>query len=77
MSDDGLLIFPKGKFVHRNILATKPVHGELAIGWAAHYLIGISFAFLLVLVYGNEWLARPMLYPAVIIGMITSSQSKY
>ena len=63
--------FPKGKFVHRNILATKTVHGELAIGWAAHYLIGISFAFLLVLVYGNEWLARPMLYPAVIIGMIT------
>ncbi|MGH7491187.1 MAG: DUF2938 family protein [bacterium] len=63
--------FPKGKFVHKNIMMTTPVHGELVIGWAAHYLIGITFAFLLVLFYGKEWLEKPMLYPALIIGIIT------
>lgn len=63
--------FPKGKVVHRNILVTTPVHGETVMGWAAHYFIGIMFAFLLVLIYGNQWLARPTLYPALIIGIIT------
>ena len=63
--------FPRCKFVHKNILMTTPVHGEMVIGWAAHYLIGITFAFLLILFCGKEWLERPMLYPALIIGIIT------
>jgi len=65
--------FPKGKFAHKNILTATPVQGEAAIGWAAHYFIGISFALLLVMVYGNEWLETPMLSPALIIGILTVS----
>ncbi len=63
--------FPQGKFFHKNIMNTPAVKGELFLGWTAHYLIGITFAFLLVLFYGESWLANPTLFPAVIIGIIT------
>lgn len=63
--------FPKGKFVHDNITMTTPVRGEVALGWAAHYLVGIAFAFLLVVLYGKAWLEQPTLFPALVIGIVT------
>ena len=36
--------FPNGQFVHSRIAAAPAVKGERAIGWAAHYAIGIAFA---------------------------------
>ena len=44
--------FPKGKVVHNNIAKSAPVTGELAIGWLAHYMIGISFSISLVAIVG-------------------------
>lgn len=35
---------PKGRAIHRPITQSTPVMGEAAIGWAAHYLIGVTFA---------------------------------
>ncbi|SRR6266567_480272 len=35
---------PRGVFVHRPIAATPMVHGEVAIGWAFHYVVGIAYA---------------------------------
>ena len=61
----------KGKFKHDKIFNTKPFPLELYIGWTAHYLIGITFAFLLVTIYGKDWLYTPTLQPAIIIGLIT------
>lgn len=63
--------FPKGKFLHNNIMKATPVKGELLIGWTAHYLIGITFACLLVLLYGEEWIRNPLIIPAFVIGIIT------
>lgn len=63
--------FPKGKFFHENIMKTEPVRVEVIMGWTAHYLIGIGFSFLLFIVYGKEWIEEPMLFPAVLIGLIT------
>ena len=34
---------------------------ERAIGWIAHYLIGIAFAFLLPAFWGREWILHPTL----------------
>ena len=34
---------PSGRFVHRSIGDAAPVRGELALGWAAHYVIGIAY----------------------------------
>jgi len=65
--------FPHGKFIYSNILMTRPVKGELLIGWAAHYLIGITFAFLLIIFYGQIWLEKPIFYPAVIFGIVTAA----
>jgi DUF2938 family protein len=62
---------PRGRFVHERIAAAEPVAGERAIGYAAHYAIGISFAWLLLLIVGRDWLASPTLGPALAIGLGT------
>lgn len=63
--------FSKGKFFHNSILKAKPIANELIFGWIAHYLIGISFAFLLIGIYGGSWLQKPTLIPALLIGIVT------
>ena len=63
--------FLNGKFYHSNIMITPPVQNELFMGWTAHYLIGISFSFVLIMVFGNEWLEKPLLVPAILIGLAT------
>ncbi len=64
--------FPKGKFTHHKIMDSPPFPNELLLGWMAHYFIGISFAFLLILVTGKEWLTKPTLLPALMIGILTT-----
>ena len=63
---------PKGKFFHNKIQDLSPIPHELIIGWIVHYLIGITFAFILVIVYGVSWLDNPTFFPAIIIGLITA-----
>ena len=63
--------FSKGKFSHDKIFTASPIKHELILGWTAHYLIGITFAGLLVFVYGKKWLVQPSLSPALIIGIVT------
>nr|BFD44154.1 DUF2938 domain-containing protein [Pseudomonas sp. FFPRI_1] len=63
--------FPKGQFRHQNIAAAAPVAGEKALGWLAHYLIGVIFAALLLLICGPGWAHQPTLAPALIIGVLT------
>ena len=63
--------FVNGKFYHNNIMLSPSVPNELFIGWTAHYVIGISFSFLLIIVFGNVWLSKPLIFPAIIIGFVT------
>jgi hypothetical protein len=63
--------FPKGRFVHDSIAKAPPVHGELAIGWAAHYAIGVMFAALLLAIFGLDWARQPTPLPALIVGLAT------
>ena len=65
--------FRKGKFYHKDIMKAEAERGELIIGWAAHYTIGITFAFLLIVFYGENWLNNPTIFPAIIIGLITAA----
>jgi hypothetical protein len=62
---------PKGKFVHQKIVDAPPIPYELALGWIAHYTIGIGIAFLLVALFGKDWLNEPDLLAALIIGIST------
>lgn len=64
--------FTKGVFSHSNIMQATPVKNERVLGWIAHYLIGISFAFVLLVICGVEWLLAPTFLPALIIGVATT-----
>jgi hypothetical protein len=59
----------RGRFRHDRIADARPVRGERAIGWAAHYLIGIAFAGVLLAVWGLDWARRPSIAPAMIVGI--------
>lgn len=61
----------RGMWQHTNIAQSKPIRHEKAMGWLAHYLIGIVFAFLLVAFAGTGWLASPTPGPALLTGIIT------
>lgn len=60
-----------GKFSHNKIFNAEPIKYEVIIGWTAHYLIGIAFAFLLIAIYGKTWVINPKLIPALIISLLT------
>jgi hypothetical protein len=61
----------RGRFRHDSIAAAAPVRGESAIGWMAHYLIGIIFAALLFATAGPAWLRQPTLGPSLAVGIGT------
>ena len=61
----------RGRFVHSSIAAAPAVRGERAIGWAAHYAIGIGFAAVLLVICGANWVATPSILPAVAFGIAT------
>ncbi|CAM1374487.1 DUF2938 domain-containing protein [Tenacibaculum xiamenense] len=63
--------FPKGRFFHQKIMESSVIPYEQIIGWTAHYLIGISFSFLLFFIYGKKWFQSPTFSPALIIGIVT------
>ena len=60
-----------GRFVHASITAAARIRGEAAIGWTAHYVIGIIFAGLLLALCGEAWIRSPSLAPALVFGLAT------
>ncbi len=60
-----------GKFRHDSITALPPIRCECLIGWATHYLIGITYSFALVEIFGETWVHNPSIGPALSIGFIT------
>jgi len=68
-----LLHISQGTFRHNNINTAKTFKSELMLGWAAHYLIGVVFAAVLIIIIGNEWLSEPTMVPAITFGLLTVS----
>ncbi|VVD67478.1 DUF2938 domain-containing protein [Pandoraea fibrosis] len=60
-----------GRFAHAGIGHALPVAGERALGWFAHYAIGVGFAACLVGLAGPAWLRAPTLVPALAFGIVT------
>jgi hypothetical protein len=56
---------------HRSIAAATRTAGECALGWAAHYGIGITLAAVFIAMAGSEWLVHPTVLPALAFGVIT------
>jgi hypothetical protein len=61
----------RGPFRHERIAATAPVAHERLIGWTAHYTIGVTFAGVLLTIWGVEWLQAPTLLPPLIVSTLT------
>ncbi|MEO8314517.1 MAG: DUF2938 domain-containing protein [Pseudomonadota bacterium] len=59
----------RGQFRHTAMKAASPVHGELVIGWIAHYLTGIAFAGVLIAIGGHAWLHQPTIGTAMAVGI--------
>ena len=64
-----LAYLARGRFRHYPIAATPPVAHERAIGWIAHYLIGMAFAAILLAMYGPAWACHPTPGPALAVGI--------
>lgn len=62
---------PRGRFIHRPIGDSEAVPGELALGWAMHYLVGLAYGFVYVglMVYGLD---RP---PSLLNGAVFGAAS--
>lgn len=63
--------FPRGHFMHDGIAKAPPVRSEGVIGWCIHYAIGMTWAALLLAIWGLGWARRPTLLPAMIVGLAT------
>jgi hypothetical protein len=61
----------EGQWVHRSIANAAPVRGERLLGWLAHYSIGVTFAAVLLAVFGVKWSQSPSLAPALGVGVAT------
>ena len=62
---------PRGRIFHGDIARTAAVAGELPLGWAFHYGVGIVYGIALALILGPAWLAAPSLLPALIFALLT------
>ena len=61
----------RGRLHHRSIAASAHIHGVRAIGWIAHYLIGIAYAAVLLSIWGLAWMQHPTVTPALVVGIGT------
>lgn len=62
---------PRGVFVHRPVSATAKVRGEVAIGWAFHYAVGIVYAALYLAIMRLGLHSHPSLGSALTFGIAT------
>ncbi|MEP1384811.1 MAG: DUF2938 domain-containing protein [Paraglaciecola sp.] len=60
-----------GQFFHESIATSAPVRAEAFIGWVAHYLIGIAYGAMLIMIYGETWINNPAIGQAVLVGIVT------
>jgi hypothetical protein len=66
-----LRYMPEGTFKHSNIVSAPRKSAECMVGWIAHYMIGITFAIVFVVLVGDNWLQHPTLIPAIVFGVVT------
>lgn len=62
---------PKGLFIQHGIANAKTVANEKTIGWSAHYIIGIIYAWLYLLMAREIFASQPGITSALGFGLAT------
>lgn len=62
---------PRGKFIHNTIAKTAPVSNERIIGWTVHYIIGVVYAWMYLVIVNKILATQPSLINAIIFGVVT------
>jgi hypothetical protein len=60
-----------GRVFHEAIGDAEAYSQELALGWIAHYAVGIAYGIIFALLVGPGWFVEPTLLPAWIWGIVT------
>lgn len=60
---------PEGTFTHASIAAARQKHSECTVGWIAHYVVGVAYALIFVVLASGSWLAQPTLLPPLLFGV--------
>ncbi len=60
----------RGTVFHDEIAKAAHVRGELQIGWAFHYAVGILYGIALAAIMGPAWLAQPTFLPALLFSIL-------
>lgn len=64
---------PKGRFIHRPTIGqSSSIPGESILGWTAHYVIGILFAAIFIVISDHQWTTMlgpiwPIMFGAVTV----------
>lgn len=61
----------KGQVFHDDIGAAEPIKGELGLGWALHYGVGVLYGLIWAVLAGAGWLAAPTFLPVWIFALLT------
>lgn len=68
-----ILWLPRGKLRHHTILSTSQMRGEMFTGWTFHYVTGIVFSAVPLVLNGTDWFREPTLVTGVLTGLLTLS----
>ncbi|CUH75350.1 DUF2938 domain-containing protein [Tropicibacter naphthalenivorans] len=64
---------PRGRVFHDDIGLAAPVRGEVALGWAFHYFVGVVYGAVFALLVGPGWFDTPTFWQAWLWGIVTIS----
>ncbi len=63
----------QGRYYHDSIADAMAVRGELAIGWFAHYLVGILYGLFVVAIWYVQGVVYPTLPGPFLIGLVLAT----
>lgn len=66
-----------GRVFHDAIGESEPYRSELALGWIAHFAVGIAYGVVFAFLVGPTWFTAPTLLPAWIWGIVTVAAGWY
>ena len=62
---------PRRTIFHNAIDEAEPISGELHLGWAFHYAVGVFYGIALAMIMGPDWLDHPTFLPALVFSILT------